>query len=369
MRILLLSTGGKIGGEEVFTRNLALSLTQKGHYVEVCTGGDIQKDDLIAHGIPICEIDITGRTPRKIIMTARQLTDYVVEYRFDIVHAQAVGPALMGVFAKKLFKCKIPWIWHNHGISKFAYRFIVPILDNLNMCISNSDYVYVMLRNHGISLEKCKRIHNGIDYNYFETSHEEQATYRQEVVKEYNIPKTDQIITYIGRLSPEKGVKYLLTAFKKEYESSKNISLLIVGDGVEKSSLVNSIRNTEIEKKVHFTGFRTDVKKLLSASDLLVLPSKIETFGLSITQAFAVGVSVVASDIGGVPEQVLDNFNGLLFTSEYVDDLKDKIHIVLHSKELMDRYTKNAKALCKNYLNIDRMTNEIFNVYSQLIVK
>ena len=65
MRILLLSTGGKIGGEETFTRNLALGLIERGHYVEMAVGGPVQREDAEKAGIRITEIDITGRSPKR----------------------------------------------------------------------------------------------------------------------------------------------------------------------------------------------------------------------------------------------------------------------------------------------------------------
>ena len=369
MRILLLSTGGKIGGEETFTRNLALALKHRGHYVEVCPGGQVQKEDLIACGISVCDIDITGRTPLKIFRAAKKLSEYVKVSDFHIVHAQAVGPALMGVCAKKFYKCIVPWIWHNHGITDFAYKFIVPHLDKLDLCISNSDYVYVMLRNHGISIEKSRRIHNGIDYKSFEVSEQDKIINRKNVEQEFCISKNDKIITYVGRLSPEKGVVHLLKAFAKEFSINPNISLLLVGDGVQRQEFESFASQSSAGPKMHFAGFRSDIKELLSASDLLVLPSLIETFSLTTLQAFAVGVPVLASDVGGTPEQILDDFCGRLFKSEDSDDLQEKLQGILYSEEKSKRDVENAKALCVNYLNLDRMIDEIEGVYNKLIVK
>ena len=103
-----MSTGGKIGGEETFTRNLALGLIERGHYVEMAVGGPVQREDAEKAGIRITEIDITGRSPKRIVCAARQLAHYATKNRFDIIHAQAVGPAIMGIIAKKFFGCRIP---------------------------------------------------------------------------------------------------------------------------------------------------------------------------------------------------------------------------------------------------------------------
>ena len=73
MNILLLSTGGKIGGEETFTRNLALSLIKRNHQVTVCPGGEVQKMDLVQHEIPVCEVDITARKPLGLYKAAKEI--------------------------------------------------------------------------------------------------------------------------------------------------------------------------------------------------------------------------------------------------------------------------------------------------------
>ncbi len=367
MKVLLLSTGGRIGGEETFTKNLALALEKRGHFVIVCPGGEIQKADLLKCGIKICDVDITSRKPLGIYKAAKKIQEFAIQNSIDVIHAQSIGPALMGVIAKKIFKCKIPWIWHNHGITDFAYKYVVRHLDALDLVISNSDYVYVMLRNHGISLAKSKRIHNGIDISKFEVTVEEKELNRRKLVSEFNIPIGNSVVTYIGRFSPEKGVDVLLSAFKQLYEKRKDISCLLVGDGIEKDKFLNFAKTNSCGANIYFAGFRSDIKEILSMSDILILPSHIETFSLTTLQAFAVGTPVIASDVGGTPEQVLSKFNGLLFKDNDIMDLTDKIQYLLSNRKIAYRYSCNAKSLSDSYLNDDRMIDEIEYEYKKLI--
>lgn len=369
MKILLLSTGGKIGGEETFTRNLALRLIELGHVVQVAIGGSIQKKDLESHDIEVAPIDITGRSLFKIFIGAKNLSKYIEENEFDIVHAQAVGPALMGVISKKLFHCSIPWIWHNHGISNFAYNHIVKYLDNLDLVISNSDYVYVTLRNHGISLEKSKRIHNGINVKDFSVSSDEQKIFEKNIHDEFDIPMKNKILIYVGRLSSEKGVEVFLKAFERVYSVHLNTSCIIVGDGIEKSNLLAQIEKYKSRENIYFIGFRKDIKELVAASNILILPSHIETFSLTSLQSFATGTPCIASDVGGTPEQILNDFNGYLFKDNDYSDLAMKIQYLLENEVIYDYIKKNAKKMSNSYLNSDRMINEIELVYKSLIEK
>lgn len=245
-----MSTGGKIGGEETFTRNLALGLIERGHYVEMAVGGPVQREDAEKAGIRITEIDITGRSPKRIVCAARQLAHYATKNRFDIIHAQAVGPAIMGIIAKKFFGCRIPWIWHNHGITDFAYRFIVRHLNSLDRIIANSDYVREMLTGNGVKRDRIERIHNGIHIADYTVTEQERLDAREAVRKEFSLSADCRIITYVGRLSPEKGVEVLVDAFRTLCISTENVACLLVGDGVQREELQARINSYPCKEKI-----------------------------------------------------------------------------------------------------------------------
>lgn len=367
MRILLLSTGGSIGGEETFTRNLALGLLEQGHYVEMAVGGTIQREDAERVGIRIANIDITGRSPLRIVSAARKLAGYVAMHGFDVVHAQAVGPAIMGVVAKRLFGCRVPWIWHNHGITDFSYRFIVRHLNGLDRIIANSDYVREMLKGNGMKRDRIARIHNGIRVADYTVTEQERSEVRESIRKEFSLPTDSRVITYVGRLSPEKGVEVLLNAFQRLCSTMENVFCLVVGDGMQRLELQAQIDTYLCRDKIIFAGFRKDIKQVLAGSDLFVLPSHIETFSLSVLQAFAVGTPCVASDVGGTPEQILHRFNGLLFQDNDPAGLVYCMQELLVNAELSDYLAHNAVVLSHSYLNEARMISDIENLYGRLI--
>ena len=366
MKILLLSTGGKIGGEETFTRNLALSLLEKDHYVEVAAGGPVQEEDLKSRGIKICPINITSRKPYGLYKAASALSRYAKEHKFDIVHAQAIGPAIMGVLAKKFNACKIPWIWHNHGITDFAYNHIVKRLNSLDCIIANSDYVKESLKGHGVKPQVIARVHNGINYNDFYATEEERKLNREKLLAELKFPSGAKIIVYVGRLSPEKGVEVLLRAFEIYGSSHPDAYCILVGDGVERLKLEKQISEYKVNDRIRFLGFRSDIKEIVSACDALVLPSHIETFSLTTLQAFATGTPCIGSDVGGTPEQILDKFSGRLFPDNDEQALSKCIEEVIGDKDCSAYYSANARTLSRSYLNTDRMTEDIISIYKKL---
>lgn len=367
MRILLLSTGGKIGGEETFTRNLAISLKSAGHSVLVAPGGGVQQADLEKRGIEICPVNISSRSPLGLLKASKKIVTYIEHHNIDIVHAQAIGPAIMGVLAKRFYKCNTPWIWHNHGITDFAYKHIVKRLNKLDRIIANSDYVRECLKGHGVKPSVITRIHNGINYSDYFVSEEDRVGFRKRIHDEISVDDSARIIIYVGRLSPEKGVEVLLKSFEQYASTTTDTHCVLVGDGIEKSNLLAQIQSYKCKNQIHFLGFRSDIKELVSGSDVLVLPSHIETFSLTTLQAFASGTPCIGSDVGGTPEQILDKFSGRLFPDNDTTVLVECLHDILDNPDKAVYYSTNARSLSMNYLNSDRMTTDIINVYNTLI--
>lgn len=366
MKILLLSTGGKIGGEETFTRNLAISLLDKGHYVEVAVGGSIQEEDLKSCGIKICPVNITSRKPYGLYKAAGALSRYAAKHKFDIIHAQAIGPAIMGILAKKFHGCKIPWIWQNHGISNFAYGHIVKYFNCLNKVIACSDYVKEALIGNGVNPQVITRVHNGINYDDYYVAAEDCRLNRKKLASELKYPSDAKIIVYVGRLSPEKGVEVLLRAFEIYGGSHPDAYCILVGDGVERLKLEKQISEYKVKGRIRFLGFRSDIKEIVSACNVLVLPSHSETFSLTTLQAFATGTPCIGSDVGGTPEQILDKFSGRLFPDNDEDALSRCLEEVIGDKERSAYYSANARTLSRSYLNTDRMTEGIISIYKNL---
>ena len=126
-----------------------------------------------------------------------------------------------------------------------------------------------------------------------------------------NIVRTPQLkIVYVGRLSPEKGCHVLIHSLKN---LKIDYDLVIVGDGKERKNLEQLVSILGIEKMVHFVGFQVDVAKYLNVSNLLVMPSFREGQPLVLIEACCLGVPVIASNVGGIPELVKHGQNGFLF--------------------------------------------------------
>ncbi|MFH1835790.1 MAG: glycosyltransferase family 4 protein, partial [Methanobacteriota archaeon] len=133
-------------------------------------------------------------------------------------------------------------------------------------------------------------------------------------------------IIFVGRLVKEKGLDVLINALTKVGEK-KDARLTVVGDGPLKEQYVKQARQLGISEKTNFKGFltRENILSLLSETDMLVVPSLAENFPRITLEGMGAGVPVIASCVGGIPEQITDGVNGMLFSPGDHNELADKI--------------------------------------------
>jgi glycosyltransferase involved in cell wall biosynthesis len=142
----------------------------------------------------------------------------------------------------------------------------------------------------------------------------------------------DPTLIVVSRLHPDKGIQELLDATDKLRAEVPALRLLVVGDGAHRSPLEEQTRRLGLDDVAVFTGFRTDVTALLRAADVSVLPSHHENMPYSVLEAMAVGLPVVATAVGGVPEVVVDGETGILVPPGDAGPLKEALASLLRDR-------------------------------------
>lgn len=175
----------------------------------------------------------------------------------------------------------------------------------------------------------------------------------------------DNYILYFGRLSPEKGLNYLINAMKV----LPQINLKIAGRG--NSGYVSKLKAQSAKmQNVEFVGFQEGLrlKRLISCSKFTILSSVwYEVFGLSILESFASGKPVVASNIGGIPETVKDGYNGLLFEPGNTDDCAEKINKLWNNPALCRKMGRNAREYVEKNFGPEEHYERLMEIYRKAI--
>ena len=228
----------------------------------------------------------------------------------DVVNPQSLPLALAGAVAiKSLPKHPLAYIVTIHMLSSLDhYRYARTINYLTNLVIVESECERQRLVAGGLSTAKTQVVYNCVDPRRF--APEKNA--RESVVRELGLPPEATIVGVVARLSPEKGHSYLLEAARHVISSLPNVVFLIVGDGPLASELRTKVADLEIRGSVVFSGVRFDVPRILSAIDIFVLPSLVESLPLSVREAMAMSKPVIATNVGGMAEAVIHDVTGLL---------------------------------------------------------
>jgi glycosyltransferase involved in cell wall biosynthesis len=253
-----------------------------------------------------------------------QLARIIKEQGVDIVHCQRHKPTVYGTLAACVTGKKLKVISHVRGLNRtrsFRRKLLNRILFRwISRIIAVSNAVRDdILRTNWMSFpDKVVTIYNGIDVKPFMDSH----LTREEARIGLGLPEQDAFVYgTVGRLAETKGQGVLLKAFARVYERYPKSWLIITGKGRLESELRALSAELNIHERVVFLGYRTDIPEVLKACDVFVLPSIAEGLPGAVLEAMVIGLPVIASRVGGVPEILNSPGLGLKVSPASVDEL------------------------------------------------
>ena len=363
MNILFITTHLEPGGVAYYTVSLAEALKKRGHRVFVASNGGALTEILSNCNIKHIKLNIRTKSELspKILFSLIRLLGIVKEKNIQIIHAQTRVTQVLSFLLSKL--SGIPYLSTCHGFFRPRFfRKAFPLWGKKVIAISEAVKSH-LIEDMKIKEKDIKLIHNGIDCNEFNTIDSQRINeFKQEVGL-----KAGAVVGILARLSDIKGHKYLIEAFKKVLPRIPDVQLLIVGDGRMKDELVELTENLDIQKNVFFVPSLLDIPLVLSAMDIFVMPSIQEGLGLSIMQAQAAGLAVIASSVGGISTLIEDRQTGILIPSADTEAIAKSIILLLTDKDLAVRLGQNAKRNIQESFSIEKMTSQTEKVYREVV--
>ena len=288
----------------------------------------------------------------------------------DLLHAHFSYPDGFGMIGLAK-KWKVPFVISALGTleRKVAYegsytsRQIFEAMNCADKVLSVSEDLKNHIVNLGISEDKVSVVPNGVDIEKFKPAGKEYAR------NMLNLPQDKKIVMFVGALKKIKGVDYLIEAAKSFLDT--NISLYMVGrdDGMKKS-LEKKAHELKIGNYIKFTGplNHEDIPLWLSASDILVLPSLSEGRPNVILEAFACEVPVVATNVGGVPELMINGETGYLVPAKNPMELSEKVNKLLVDRDLRIKMGKFGRmTIIQRGLTWETHAKKTIKIYSKLL--
>ena len=264
--------------------------------------------DLESLSIPVFAL---GRRPGFQPSLAGAIARLVRDNQIDVVHCHHYSPYVYGLIASVLTKTRLVFTEHGRlssGDPSAKRRLVNPLLSRLGGCIcSVSDDLKRHMVREGFPARRVQVVHNGIDPGRRATADDQRAARRA-----LGIPDDAFVIGSVGRLDPVKNLLPLLEAQALLAASHPGSRIVIIGDGPEREPLEAAATRLGVADTVTFAGYRADVRALMPAFDVYANTSEYEGVSLTILEAMAAGLPVVASPVGGNPEVVVDQETGFL---------------------------------------------------------
>ncbi|UVI33746.1 glycosyltransferase family 4 protein [Paenibacillus spongiae] len=180
-------------------------------------------------------------------------------------------------------------------------------------------------------------------------------------------PPNKTIIICTGRLSEDKGQRYLLDALARVKKNRIDWVCWIVGSGNEEKDLKKQSKRLGLSGMVQFLGWRSDIPALLKQAHIVVIPSLEDNYPYSLVEAQAAGKSIIASRVGGITEMVKHGKNGLLVPAGDSKKLYRQIKVLLKDPDLQERLGKGAKVWGTTHCSLDTMMKQVMVVYNKAL--
>jgi glycosyltransferase involved in cell wall biosynthesis len=307
-------------------------------------------------GLETEEITCQGRFDWSAVLAFR---DLVERHKIDIIHCHNIKPNLYSWLAAR--KGGVALLSTCHSLNTgTAGGWLISVLDrcilrSFDRVVLVSDHMERQVRRFGLPVEI---IYNGIDLGPFSRP-------KSDLRERMNWSKRP-VIGAIGRLSPEKGIKYFLRAAARVLQDIPNALFLIVGDGPDRKGLEAETKALGIRGSVSFLGVREDIPELLSCMDVLVMPSLIEGLPMTLLEAMASGLPVVASRVGSIPAVVQNRINGIMVSPGDASALAAELLDLLVDDEIRFRVGQRARETVELNFSAASMARRYWRVYQSM---
>lgn len=214
-----------------------------------------------------------------------------------------------------------------------------------------------------IPLEKISLVPNAIDLRRFSPG---EAS-RDDARAQLGLPAGSRIVAGVGRLNPQKNFALFLDIAAQLAPRFPDLHFLLAGDGPEEQMLREKASALGIANRVTFSGYVGDTRLVYLAADVLLMPSRYEGLPMTLLEAMAMGLPVVASKLDGIAEVISDGAEGFLSPSDDAALFVERTTALLADAELSSRISQNARAKIEAHFSVERMTSAVEDIYDRFL--
>tara|TARA_B110000503_G_scaffold38161_1_gene62627 strand:+ start:23788 stop:24933 length:1146 start_codon:yes stop_codon:yes gene_type:complete len=344
------------GGSGVLATELGLELSRKGHQVHFITYTQPVRLELLNSNVHFHEVNVPDYPlfhyqPYELALSSK-LVDMVKAHKIDVLHVHyAIPHAYAAYMAKKMLHEEgiiLPIVTTLHGTditlvgSHPFYKTAVTFSINKSDAVTSVSQSLKEDTQRLFNTQKdIKVVPNFIDIDKYKMDF-------KDCDRDLLALPNERVITHVSNFRPVKRIADVVEVF---YRVQKKVpsKLMMVGEGPERKKAEQLCKTYGIEDKVVFLGNSNEVDKILCFSDLFLLPSQTESFGLAALEAMASGVPVISSNSGGIPEVNIEGVSGFLSPVGAVDEMAQNAIKIIKDDAVLDKFKKGAQAAATKF--------------------
>ncbi len=315
-----------------------------------------------ALGLNAYQIKMHGRFDPLAIL---RLATLIKRQKIDIIHTHGYKSDVLGLLAARITGIKAIATPHGfENVKDIKLQIFIKLgcftLKYFDKVVPLSDELNSEMKRIKVSPKRIEFVKNGIDLEEIEL--EKEKTFNPIVSNNH-----EKIIGYIGQMAFRKNIKDILKTFDLLYKENKNIRLLLIGDGPQKSALEKQARNMTSSSKIDFFGYRNDRLRILRGFDLFSMTSSLEGIPRGLMEAMAMGIPVAAYNISGIDKLINDGETGLLSDFGNVHGLKICWERLLFDTKFAEQIAQNGRKHIIDNFSPERMAGEYTSIYREII--
>jgi glycosyltransferase involved in cell wall biosynthesis len=359
--------GLRIGGAEVLAARLARQLRDRFRFVFVCL------DELGTLGQQLREegfvVEVLDRRSGLDWGCSLRLAGFLRRQRVALVHAHQYTPFFYGITARLL--CHRPAVlFTEHGRHQPDYPRRKRIVAN-RLLLTRRDRVVgvgeavrqALIANEGMPPRRVGVVYNGVDTEAFSNHASERAAVRREI----GAGPGDWVMVQVARLDYLKDHATAVRTFERVLIGRPDAWLMLVGEGPEEEKIRQQVRDRRLGHRVRFLGLRSDIPRLLAASDVFLLTSVSEGIPVTLIEAMAAGLPVVSTRVGGVAEVVQDGETGLLAPAGDEEALAQKVLHLADRPDLCRQLGQRGRDRANRLFSERQMHAGYLRLYAEML--
>jgi L-malate glycosyltransferase len=361
-----------VGGSGVVATELGKLLAERGHEIHFISSSLPFRLNKMYHNIYYHQVEVNQYSvfqyPPYDIALASKMAEVANREKLDILHVHyAIPHAVCAILAKQMIRSDIKIVTTLHGTDITVLGSDPSLSEAIKFGIEKSDYVTAVsnsLVNQTYELLKPKKTIQTV-YNFIDERVHRKID-SQELKNQFNIHSNEKVLIHVSNFRTVKRVPDVVKVFSKVVKHIP-AKLLLVGDGPEMSVVCDLVTKLGLRDKVLLLGKQDNLEDLYSLSDLMLLLSEKESFGLVALEAMACGVPCIGTNIGGIPEVITDGVNGYICEVGEIDLIADRAITLLNDTDIYNQFSSNSLATVQEKFRADLIVAQYEDIYSKLL--